>query len=90
MLSLLISTMVFFVAAWYLNRYLDEQGIRKGMTRGTLVLVLAFLVSWGAGLVVDWAEVKIEDPPPEPQASGDLSQLLKMIGEPGPKPDHPR
>mgnify|MGYP001603153606 CR=1 FL=1 len=86
MLSLLISTMVFFVAAWYRNRYLDEQGIRKGMTRGTLVLVLAFLVSWGAGLVVNWAEVKIEGPPPESQASGDLSQLLK----PGPKPDYPR
>ena len=81
MLSLLISTIVFFVAAWYLNRYLDEQGIPKGMTRGTLVLVLASLVSWGAGSVVDWIQVKIEGPQPASQTSEDLSQLLKAIGK---------
>ena len=87
MLSLFISTIVFFVAAWYLNRYLDELGISRGMTRGTLVLVLASLVSWGVGSVVDWAEVKIEGPQPASQTAGDLSQLLKAIGQPSPKPD---
>lgn len=34
------------------------------MTRGTLVLVLASLVPWGIGSVVDWAEVKIKGPQP--------------------------
>jgi hypothetical protein len=38
MLSLTISTIVFFVAAWFLNSYLDAQGIPKGLTRGMMVL----------------------------------------------------
>ncbi len=71
MLNLFISTLVFFVAAWYLNRYLDEQGIPKGMTRGVLVFTLAALVSWGAGALVDWAQVKIEGPQTTPRASED-------------------
>jgi len=82
MLSLFISTIVFFVAAWYFNRYLDELGISRGMTRGTLVLVLASLVSWGVGSAVDWADAKIEGPPPASQTAGDLSQLLKAVGQP--------
>jgi hypothetical protein len=84
MLNLIISTIVFFVAAWFTNRYLDEQGIPKGMTRGVLVLVLASLVSWGAGEMVDWAQVKIEGPQAAAQTSGDLSQLLKAVGQPQP------
>lgn len=79
MLSLIISTLVFFVAAWTLNRYLDEQEIGKGMTRGVLVLVLASLVSWGAGAAVDWMQPQAAAP-----ASGDLSQLLKASGQPRP------
>ena len=31
MLNLAISTIVFFVAAWFLNGYLDQQGIPKGL-----------------------------------------------------------
>ncbi len=84
MLNLIISTIVFFVAAWFINRYLDTQGIPKGMTRGVLVLVLASLVSWGAGEMVDWAQVKIEGPQAAAQSSGDLSQLLKAAGQPQP------
>jgi hypothetical protein len=84
MLNLIISTIVFFIAAWFANRYLDAQGIPKGMTRGVLVLVLASLVSWGAGEIVDWAQVKIEGPQAAAQTSGDLSQLLKAAGQPQP------
>jgi len=62
MLNLIISTIVFFVAAWYFNRYLDQQGIPKGMTRGVLVFTLAALVSWGAGALLDWAQGKIQLP----------------------------
>jgi len=77
MLNLIISTIVFFIAAWYINRYLDEQGIGKGMTRGVLVFLLASLVSWGAGEVVDLAQ----GPQPASQTSRDLSQLLKAAGQ---------
>lgn len=81
MLNLIISTIVFFIAAWYINRYLDEQGIGKGMTRGVLVFSLASLVSWGAGEMVDLARKKIEGPQPASQTSKDLSQLLKEAGQ---------
>lgn len=81
MLNLITSTIVFFIAAWYFNRYLDEQGIPKGMTRGVLVFTLAALVSWGSGALVDWAQVKIEGPQAAAHTSGDLSQLLKAAGQ---------
>jgi len=81
MWNLIISTIVFFIAAWYIHRYLDEQVIPKGMTRGILVFLLASLVSWGAGEAVDWTQEKIEGPQPTAQTSGDLSQLLKSIGQ---------
>jgi len=79
--NLIISTIVFFVAAWYIHRYLNEQGIPKGIARGIMVFTLASLVSWGAGEVVDWTQEKIEGPQPAAQTSGDLSQLLKAVGQ---------
>ena len=81
MLNLIISTIVFFVAAWFANRYLNEQGIPKGMTRGVLVFLLASLVSWGAGEMVDWAQVKIEGPQAAAQNSGDLFRILQAVGQ---------
>lgn len=77
MWNLVVSTIIFFIAAWYLNRYLDEMGVGKGMTRGVLVFVLASFVSWGAGEAVDWAR----GPQPESQTSKDLSKLLKTVGQ---------
>lgn len=81
MWNLIISTIVFFIAAWYIRRYLDEQGIPKGMTRGTLVFVIASLVSCGAGDVVDWTKEKMEGPQPAAQTSEGLSQLMKEVGQ---------
>jgi predicted PurR-regulated permease PerM len=71
--NLFISTIVFFVAAWYLRRYLEEQGIPHGMTRGLLIFVLASAVSWGAGELVD----KVLGGSAKPVAQADISQLLK-------------
>ena len=81
MWNLIISTLVFFIAASYLGRYLEEQGLPKGMTRGTLVFVFASLVSWGSGEAVDWTQQKIQGPQPAAQTSDDLSQLLKLVGQ---------
>jgi len=72
---------VFFIAAWYINRQLDEQEITRGMTRGVLVFFLASLVSWGAGEIVDWTEVKIEGPQAASTLPTDLSQVLKLVGQ---------
>ena len=81
MLNIVISTIVFFIAAWYINRQLDEQEITRGMTRGVLVFFLASLVSWGAGEIVDWTEVKIEGPQAASTLPTDLSQVLKLVGQ---------
>ena len=81
MWNLIISTLAFFIAAGYLRRYLEDQGLPKGMTRGTLVFALASLMSWGAGEMVDWGQEKIEGPQPVAQTSDDLSQLLKAVGQ---------
>ncbi len=79
--NLIISTIVFFTAVSYLRRYLEEQGLPKGVTRGTLVFVLASLLSWGSGEMVDWTQEKIEGPQPVANKPDDLSQLLKAIGQ---------
>ena len=81
MLNLTISTIVFFVAAWFLNRYLDEQGIPKGMTRTMLVFTLAAMLSWGSGELADWTQVTAEGPRAEARTPEDLSQLLKTAGQ---------
>jgi hypothetical protein len=75
--NLIISTLVFFIVAWYANRHLDEQSIPKGITRGLLVFVLASAVSWGAGEAVDWSQ----GTQPEVKTSGDLSQLMKAVDQ---------
>lgn len=79
--NLIISTLVFFIAARYLHGYLEERGLAKGMTRGILVFILASGVSWGSGEMVDWTQEKIQGPQLAVKSSGDLSQLLTMIGQ---------
>jgi len=81
MLNLTISTIVFFVAAWFLNGYLDAQGIPKGLTRGVVVLVLAALLSWGAGWTLDWGQGKAEGQQAAVQTPSGVTQLLKDAGQ---------
>ncbi len=82
MSNLIFSTIVFFIVAWFANRYLNEQGIPKGMTRSVIVFLLASMVSWGAGDAVDWIQVKIEGPQAAAQQpTANLSQLLKAAGQ---------
>lgn len=78
MWNLVISTIVFFIAAWYIHRYLDEQGIPKGPTRGILVLVIASLLSWGAGYFVDMTQEKTADA--QAITPTGVAQLLKDAG----------
>ena len=78
--NILISTIVFVIAAWWIRRYLDEQGLPKGMTRGFVVFMLAYVVSWVSGELVDWAHDKIYGVAPPTQVEQDLKQLLKDSG----------
>jgi hypothetical protein len=54
MLSLVISTVAFFVAAYFIKRYLNGMDIPKGMTRSIVVFTLALAISYGVALVVEW------------------------------------
>lgn len=81
MWSLIISTFVFFITAWYLSRFLNAQGIPKGMTRGILVFVLAYMAAWGAGELADWSQATLEEPQAETQTADDLERLLKEVGK---------
>jgi hypothetical protein len=76
MWNLVISTIVFFIVAWYLNRYCDKQDIPKGTARSLSVFMLAYLLSWGSGELVDW----LQGPQPKSAATQDVSQLLKQLG----------
>jgi hypothetical protein len=53
MLSIVLSTIAFFVASFYIKRYLEDMGIPKGMTRGVLIFSLALLVSYLVAVIAD-------------------------------------
>ena len=80
--NLIISTLVFIIAAKYLHIFLEGQGLAKGMTRGTLVFALAYLLSWGSGEMVDWTVEKIGYSQPATQNPDYLQQLLNIVAAP--------
>jgi hypothetical protein len=55
MLGIVLSTIAFFVASYFIKRCLDGIGIPKTMVRGMVVFVLALAVAYGVGFVVDWS-----------------------------------
>jgi len=54
MLSIVVSTVAFFVTTYYFKRYLEELGVPKGMTRGTLIFTAALLVSYLTAVLVSY------------------------------------
>jgi len=46
---------LFFLASFFLSRYLQQMGIPKGMTRSLVVFSLALAVSYGVAALIDWA-----------------------------------
>ena len=55
MLGLVISTIAFFVAVYFIKRYLDEIGVPKTAVRGLVVFVLALAAAYGVAFIADWA-----------------------------------
>jgi hypothetical protein len=53
MLSLFLSTVAFFVAGYFIRRYLEDMGIPSTMTRRLVVFVLAIAVAYGVAFIVD-------------------------------------
>ena len=54
MLSLVLSTVAYFVASVSIRRYLEDMGIPKDMTRGLVVFVLSLAVAYGVGSLVNF------------------------------------
>ena len=55
MTAILISSVAFFIAAYFINRQLERMDMPKGMTSSTLVFALALAVSYLVATIVDWA-----------------------------------
>jgi predicted PurR-regulated permease PerM len=52
-ISLIVSTVAYFVAAYYIKRYLDDSGIPRTFTRSVVVLVLALAIAYGVAALVE-------------------------------------
>jgi len=81
MLSLFISSIVFLIAAWYINRYLDGIEIPKGMARSMVVFMLASIVAWGSSILVDWVQGEPDVSQNGAPSVTDLNQLLNAAGQ---------
>lgn len=55
MTSLIVSTIVFFVAMWGLKRGRDEIGMTPDRTGNALIFCLAMIISYGADYLVSAA-----------------------------------
>ena len=59
MLSLVISTIAYFVASYFIKRYLNGIGVPKSMTRGLVIFVLALAIAYSVAFIVDRAAALI-------------------------------
>lgn len=76
-LNLIISTIVFFLASWYLGRFLHNYGLERGFARSFIVFSLASLVSCGSGYVVDWTQG--DEPVTAAKSAEDMSKLINAV-----------
>ncbi len=54
MLSIILAVIAFFASCYFLTRYLDSMAIPKGVTRGTLIFSVAFVISYLVSLATDY------------------------------------
>jgi VIT1/CCC1 family predicted Fe2+/Mn2+ transporter len=53
MLSLVVSTLAFFVFGYFIKRWADDNDIPKGMTRNISIFVLALALSYAVAWLID-------------------------------------
>lgn len=53
MLSLVISTIAFFVASYYIKRWADNNDFPKGLTRSISIFVFALAIAYAVAWIVD-------------------------------------
>ena len=71
-IDLILSTLAFMGAAWWLRRYFDDQGFPPGLTRNVMVMVIATAASFAVSALVSWVDG-------EPAAE---QQLMQQAGQP--------
>ena len=54
MRSLVVSTIVYFVAAFFIKRRFEAMDIPRGMTRSMMTFCLALLAAYAATAALDW------------------------------------
>ncbi len=54
MVSLVVSTIVFFVASYMIKRRFEDMDLPKGMTRSLMVFSLSLALAYAAAVAVDW------------------------------------
>ncbi len=54
MRSIIVSTIVYFVASFAIKRRFDAMDLPRGMTRSALVFCLALIAAYGASAALDW------------------------------------
>jgi hypothetical protein len=84
MLNFIISTIVFSVVAFALNRHFDAQELASTRSRTMIVMVAATLISIGAGWAVDILDGDAELHKNEPSMmdviqSGDPMKIAKLL-----------
>jgi len=52
-LSLVISTIAFFVFSYFVKRWADENDLPRGMTRSVAIFVVAAALAYGVGWLVE-------------------------------------
>ena len=50
---LIVSTIAFFVASYFIKRWADDNDIPRGMTRNLAVFAVALILAYGVAWVVD-------------------------------------
>ncbi len=53
MLSLIVSTIAFFLASYFIKRWADRNDFPKGMTRSVGIFTLALALAYGVAWLMD-------------------------------------
>ena len=54
MLSIVVSTVAYFVASYWIKRKLDEIQVPRSMTRSFVIFCMALGIAYGFAAIVDW------------------------------------
>jgi len=52
-LSLVVSTVAFFLFSYFIKRWADAQDLPKGMTRNAAIFAVALILAYAAAWLVD-------------------------------------